>query len=37
VQAYFNKQRRMGVSENDLKYPELDMINGADSSSYLEE
>ncbi len=27
----------MGVSENDLKYPELDMINGADSSSYLEE
>ena len=37
VQAYFNKQLRMGVSENDLKYPELDMIVGANSTSYLEE
>lgn len=27
----------MGVSEQDLKYPELDRVDGADSSSYLSE
>lgn len=37
VQAYFNKQLRMGVSENDLKFPELDMVAGANSQTYLEE
>ena len=35
VRTYFNKQRRMGVAEEDLKYPELDRIDGADSSQYL--
>lgn len=35
VQSYFDKQRRMGVSEDNLKYPELDMIEGADSSMHL--
>lgn len=37
VMDYFNQQRKMGVSEKDLKYPELDMINEADSSKYLSE
>ena len=27
----------MGISERDLKYPELDMVEGADSSVYLSE
>jgi hypothetical protein len=27
----------MGVSEENLKYPELDMVDGADSSVYLAE
>jgi hypothetical protein len=27
----------MGVSEEDLKYPELDRIDGSDSSQYLSE
>ena len=35
VQSYFDKQRRLGVSEENLKYPELDMIDSADSSQYL--
>lgn len=35
VGSYFDKQRRMGISEEDLKYPELDRITGADSSNYL--
>lgn len=37
VQKYFDKQRRMGVAEEDLRYPELDMVNGADSSQFLSE
>ncbi len=37
VQSYFDKQRRMGVSEDDLKYPELDMIETADSAQFLSE
>ena len=35
VRAYFDQQRRMGVSEEDLKYPELDRMDGANSSQYL--
>ena len=34
---YFDKQREMGISESDLKYPELDQISEADSSNYLSE
>ena len=37
VQKYFNQQRKMGVPEDQLKYPELDMVNGANSSEYLSE
>lgn len=37
VRTYFDKQRSMGVSEENLKYPELDMVDGADSSAYLAE
>ena len=37
VMSYFNKQREMGVPEEQLKYPELDMVDNADSSSYLAE
>lgn len=37
VMSYFNKQREMGVPEEQLKYPELDMVDNADSSSYLSE
>lgn len=35
VTAYFNKQRRLGVKEEDLQYPKLDQIDNADSSAYL--
>ena len=35
VRAYFDQQRRMGVSEENLKYPELDRMDGANSSQYL--
>lgn len=35
VGAYFNKQRRLGVPESELKFPELDQIDGANSSNYL--
>ena len=35
VSSYFDKQRKMGISEEDLKYPELDRVTGADSSNYL--
>lgn len=37
VRRYFDLQRSMGVSEEQLKYPELDMVDGADSSQYLSE
>ena len=37
VRSYFDKQLQMGVSEEDLKYPELDRIDGSDSSQYLSE
>jgi hypothetical protein len=37
VRRYFDLQRSMGVSEDALKYPELDMVDGADSSQYLSE
>ena len=37
VREYFDLQRSMGVSEENLKYPELDMVEGADSSEYLAE
>lgn len=30
-------QRELGVSEENLKYPELDRVNGSDSSQYLAE
>ena len=30
-------QRKLGVSEENLKYPELDRVNGSDSSQYLAE
>jgi hypothetical protein len=35
VRRYFDQQRRMGISEDELRYPELDMVDGADSSQYL--
>lgn len=35
VSKFFNKQRKMGVSENELRFPELDRVDGADSSQYL--
>lgn len=35
VRKHFDLQRSMGVSEDNLKYPELDMVDGADSSQYL--
>lgn len=35
VMMYFNKQRAMGIPEDKLKYPELDMVAGSDSSAYL--
>jgi hypothetical protein len=37
VDRYFDLQRDMGVPEEELKYPELDRVQGADSSAYLEE
>ena len=37
VNKYFNLQRKLGVPENELKFPELDMVNNADSSNYLSE
>lgn len=37
VDSYFDQQRALGVAEEDLKYPELDQIDGADSSTYLTE
>lgn len=37
VRRYFDLQRSMGVSEENLKYPELDTVDGADSSQYLSE
>ena len=37
VRRYFDQQRRMGIPEEELKYPELDMVDGADSSQYLAE
>ena len=37
VQKYFDQQRRMGVPEDQLKFPELDMVDGANSSEYLSE
>lgn len=35
VSKFFNKQRKMGVPENELRFPELDRVDGADSSQYL--
>ena len=35
VRKHFDLQRSMGISEDNLKYPELDMVDGADSSQYL--
>jgi hypothetical protein len=32
---YFDKQREMGIKEEDLKYPKLDQVADADSSEYL--
>lgn len=37
VDSYFEQQRALGVSEENLKYPELDRITGADSSQFLSE
>lgn len=37
VREYFDLQRSLGVSEEALRYPELDMVEGANSTKYLEE
>lgn len=37
VMSYFNKQRKLGVSEKNLKYPELDMMPDANSENFLSE